>query len=150
MSGTTLGGNTEGRPDSTKSGNTQMTAPTQNMTQFTGHQTVNTFNSQDPLGQNYVIDPSKRLTYYIQFDPTLAREPVIGQGKEGNFDIRDEIVMKGGVQLTQFAPSKEDIERNARLGGSRDDSDHQKAEGKPRSFEEKMALRAQQDAGVVR
>ena len=37
-------------------------------------------------------------------------------GKESNFDNRDVIQMKGGVTLTEFAPSRDDIERLAKMG----------------------------------
>ena len=68
-------------------------------------------------------------------------------GKESNFDNKDVIQMKGGVQLTEFAPSKDDIERLAKLGRdpfqTTDTEDSSKIPlDPPKNFEEKMERRA--------
>ena len=45
-----------------------------------------------------------RLTELLKFDTTLGREQNIELGKESSLANYDNMVIKGGVKLTQFAP----------------------------------------------
>ena len=104
--GTTVNSTAEdapNRPLSGKSGQTAMTGPTNNQTQFTANQTSMSSYSQPKIAM-MVMDKNTKLADFIKFDSTLGREQNIGMGKESSLSNTDIIKIKGGVTLTQFAP----------------------------------------------
>ena len=131
-------GNSTVRTDRPGSGKSQFTTVTAGTapTAFTGNQTQ--FSAQ--TAANIVIDPSKKLTEYIKYDPALGRDQHIGMGKESNLDNVDVFQPQGGVSLTQFAPFRD------RSSRARDPDEESEVPSEHLTFEQKMERRHESEA----